>query len=125
MLTSPEGEAVLTFTIDKAPLRVSADNAVRIEGEENAEFTLTISGFINGDDASCIDLMPTATCEADTLSAGGYYDIVVSGGEDDCYTFDQYVSGTLLVKGKTRLTPGNYCRQALRRRSVYPRHQDQ
>ena len=99
-----EGEAVLTFTIDKAPLRVSADNAVRIEGEENAEFTFTISGFINGDDVSCIDLLPSATCEADTLSAGGYYDIVVSGGEDDCYTFDQYVSGTLLVKGKTRLS---------------------
>ena len=99
-----EGEAVLTFTIGKAPLRVSADNAVRIEGEENPEFTFTISGFINGDDASCIDLLPSATCEADTLSAGGYYDIVVSGGEDDCYTFDQYVSGTLLVKGKTHLT---------------------
>ncbi len=99
-----EGEAVLTFTIGKAPLRVSADNAVRIEGEENPEFTFTISGFINGDDVSCIDLLPSATCEADTLSAGGYYDIVVSGGEDDCYTFDQYVSGTLLVKGKTHLT---------------------
>ena len=98
-----ESEA-LDFTIGKAPLSVSVANAVRIEGEENPEFELSFSGFINGEDTSCLDVLPTASCEADALSPGGYYNIVVSGGEDDCYDFAQYVGGTLLVKGKTHIT---------------------
>ena len=100
-----ESEA-LDFTIGKAPLSVSVANAVRIEGEENPEFELSFSGFINGEDTSCLDVLPTASCEADALSSGGYYDIVVSGGEDDCYDFAQHIGGTLLVKGKTRITLG-------------------
>ncbi len=98
-----ESEA-LDFTIGKAPLSVSVANAVRIEGEENPEFELSFSGFINGEDTSCLDVLPIASCEADALSPGGYYDIVISGGEDDCYDFAQYVGGTLLVKGKTHIT---------------------
>ena len=94
----------ISFTIEKAPLSVSADNAVRIEGEDNPTFSLSVSGFINGEDISCIDQMPTATCTADISSPGGYYDISVSGGEDDCYEFAQYIGGTLLVKGKTRIS---------------------
>ena len=55
-LNFTEGESTeITLTVEKAPLRVSADDAVRIEGEENPKFTLTFSGFVNGDDASCID----------------------------------------------------------------------
>ena len=94
----------ISFTVEKALLSVSADNAVRIEGEDNPTFSLSVSGFINGEDISCIDQMPTATCTADISSPGGYYDISVSGGEDDCYEFAQYIGGTLLVKGKTRIS---------------------
>ena len=94
----------ISFTVEKALLSVSADNAVRIEGEDNPTFSLSVSGFINGEDISCIDQMPTATCTADISSPGGYYDISVSGGEDDCYEFVQYIGGTLLVKGKTRIS---------------------
>ena len=100
-----EGESEeISFTVEKALLSVSADNAVRIEGEDNPTFSLSVSGFINGEDISCIDQMPTATCTADISSPGGYYDISVSGGEDDCYEFAQYIGGTLLVKGKTRIS---------------------
>jgi len=100
-----EGESdEIMLTIEKAPLRVNVKDTVRIEGENNPVFSLTYSGFINGDDASVIDLEPTATCTADISSPGGYYDISVSGGEDDCYEFVQYIGGTLLVKGKTRIS---------------------
>ena len=100
-----EGESdEIMLTIEKAPLRVNVKDTVRIEGENNPVFSLTYSGFINGDDASVIDLEPTATCTADISSPGGYYDISVSGGEDDCYEFSQYIGGTLLVKGKTRIS---------------------
>ncbi|HIT38534.1 MAG TPA: hypothetical protein IAD06_00630, partial [Candidatus Caccoplasma intestinavium] len=87
-----EGESdEIMLTIEKAPLRVNVKDTVRIEGENNPVFSLTYSGFINGDDASVIDLEPTATCTADISSPGGYYDISVSGGEDDCYEFAQYI----------------------------------
>ena len=100
-----EGESdEIILTIEKAPLRVNVKDTVRIEGVNNPVFSLTYSGFINGDDASVIDLEPTATCTADISSPGGYYDISVSGGEDDCYEFTQYIGGTLLVKGKTRIS---------------------
>ena len=100
-----EGESdEIMLTIEKAPLRVNVKDSVRIEGVNNPVFSLTYSGFINGDDASVIDLEPTATCTADISSPGGYYDISVSGGEDDCYEFAQYIGGTLLVKGKTRIS---------------------
>ena len=103
-LNFTEGESdEITLTIEKAPLRVNVKDTVRIEGEENPVFTLTYSGFINGDDASVIDLEPTAACTADVSSPGGYYDITVSGGEDDCYAFTRYIAGTLLVKGRTRI----------------------
>ena len=75
-----EGESdEIMLTIEKAPLRVNVKDTVRIEGENNPVFSLTYSGFINGDDASVIDLEPTATCTADISSPGGYYDISVSG----------------------------------------------
>ena len=102
-----EGESKeITLTVEKAPLQVIAGDTMRIEGEENPAFVLSYRGFLNGDNASCLDVLPTASCEADALSSGGYYDIVVSGGEDDCYDFAQYIGGTLLVKGKTRITLG-------------------
>ena len=57
-----EGESdEIMLTIEKAPLRVNVKDTVRIEGENNPVFSLTYSGFINGDDASVIDLEPTAT----------------------------------------------------------------
>lgn len=87
----------ITLTVEKAPLRVSVDNAFRGEGEINPEFVLVYSGFLNGDDASVIDIAPVATTDATLSSPAGYYDITVSGGEDDCYTFTQYIGGTLVV----------------------------
>ena len=48
-------------------------------------FTLSYSGFISTDDATVIDVLPTATCAADASSAAGEYDIVLSGGSDNNY----------------------------------------
>ena len=88
----------ITLSIEKAPLSVSVDNALREEGEPNPLFTLSYSGFVNGDDASCIDVAPVAQClDASLSSPAGYYEITVSGGEDDCYVFTRYISGTLVV----------------------------
>ena len=85
-----------TLTITKAPLTVSAGNYTRNQGEPNPEFDLNYEGFQYGDNVDMLTVVPTATCEATADSAPGTYDIIVSGGEADNYTFI-YVNGTLEV----------------------------
>lgn len=85
-----------TLTITKAPLTVSVGNYTRNQGEPNPEFVLNYEGFQYGDNVDMLTVVPTATCEATADSAPGTYDIIVSGGEADNYTFI-YVNGTLEV----------------------------
>ena len=86
-----------TLTITKAPLTVSVGNYTRNQGEPNPEFVLNYEGFQYGDNVDMLTVVPTATCEATADSAPGTYDIIVSGGEADNYTFI-YVNGTLEVR---------------------------
>lgn len=85
-----------TLTIEKASLTATADDASRNEGEDNPAFTITYSGFANNDTETDIDVLPTSSSSADVSSAPGTYDIVVTGGSDNNYTFE-YVAGTLTV----------------------------
>ncbi len=84
------------LTIGKAPLTVTADNKSRITSLANPIFTVTYSGFMNGETASVLDQVPVATCAATQASAAGAYPIVVAGGVDGNYSFT-YVNGTLTV----------------------------
>lgn len=87
-------EGVMTVT--PKPLHVSAVSISRPYGEENPELELTYEGFAFDDDAVVLQSAPQATCEADSWSDVGDYDIVVSGGSDKNYTFE-YVNGVLSV----------------------------
>lgn len=75
-----------TLTISKAQLTVRADDQARNYGENNPAFTMTYSGFVNGDDTSDIDTSPTSSTLATVLSDAGEYDIMLSGGADNNYT---------------------------------------
>lgn len=86
-----------TLTITKAPLKVSVGNYSRNYGEDNPAFTVTYSGFKNGDTEASLTKKPTATCAAIATSAVGSYSIIVSGGESTNYSFS-YTNGTLSVK---------------------------
>jgi gliding motility-associated-like protein len=85
-----------TLTISQAPLRVTANNAIRNFGEANPALTVTYSGFVNGENENNISTKPTATTVANTSSPVGTYAIVAAGGVSDNYTFD-YTGGTLTV----------------------------
>jgi hypothetical protein len=50
-----------TFTVNKVTLSVTADDKSKICSETNPVLTVHFSGFVNGDDASVLDTMPTAT----------------------------------------------------------------
>lgn len=85
-----------TLTVTKAPLTVKANDCERYVGEDNPTFTLSYSGWKNGQGESVLTTKPTATCSATKNSPAGTYPIKVSGGSAKNYTFD-YKDGTLTV----------------------------
>jgi len=84
------------LTVTPATLTASVGSYKRGQGEPNPEFVITYEGFKNGEDASVLDVAPTATCEATADSAIGSYEIIVSGGQAKNYVFN-YVNGVLDV----------------------------
>jgi gliding motility-associated-like protein len=89
-----------TLTVNKATLTATADNQTRLYGAANPTFTISYSGFVNGDNASVINSAPLATTAATVTSNVGTYPITVSGGTDDNYTFN-YAPGTLTITKAT------------------------
>jgi hypothetical protein len=85
-----------TLSINKADLTITADDKVKMYGEVNPEFTLSYSGFVNGDDASALTSQATASSTADVSTGAGAANIVVSGGASDKYSL-KYVNGELLI----------------------------
>ena len=86
-------EVTQSFTVYKATLTVTADDQTKIYGTQNSTLNFEYDGFVNGEEASVIDTPPTATTNATEVSTVGDYDITLSGGIDNHYTFN-YVSGT-------------------------------
>ncbi|NBC83407.1 MAG: T9SS type A sorting domain-containing protein [Bacteroidetes bacterium] len=91
-----------TLTITKAMLTVTADDKARKYGNPNPELTFTYSGFVNDDDESVLDALPSASTTATIESGNGEYTITIMGAADDNYEFT-YVEGTLTV-GKEEQT---------------------
>jgi len=106
-----------TLTINKATITATADNKSRLVGQPDPMFTISYSGFVNGDNTSVIDVLPTASTLATIVSPAGTYTIVPGGGSDDNYNFD-YVNGTLIISNSGFIwegdvstnwsTPGNW-----------------
>ena len=85
----------ITLTVVKATLTAAAINNTIVIGHEIPEFQIEYSGFVFGDDTSSLTALATATCNVPADSIGTF-EIVVSGGEADNYTFE-YVNGKLTV----------------------------
>lgn len=85
--------------LKKPVLTVTADNKSRPQGQANPELTVTYNGFVDGDDASVLDTLPSIFCEATESSTPGQYNIVPYGGSDNKYDF-------LFVIGKLTVTDG-------------------
>ena len=85
-----------SFSVNKAPLTITADNKSRQEGTANPELTVSYSGFVNGDDENSLSQKPTVTTTANTTSSVGTYPIIVSGAVSSNYEIT-YVEGTLTV----------------------------
>ncbi len=87
-----------TLTITPATLTGKADNKTRPYGQANPVFTVTYSGFVNGESAGIVTGTLVSSCPADARSPRGTYPITVSGQSAPNYTID-YKQGTLTVTG--------------------------
>lgn len=87
---------VYRYTIHPVKLTAKVNNTSRTYGEANPTFTITYSGFVNGENQSVLTTVPTATTSATQTSPVGTYPITISGGEAQNYTFE-YVSGEMTI----------------------------
>ena len=70
-----------TLTIEKRDLHVSVGDYTRKYGEENPEFELSYSGFINDETEDVLSDLPIAATAATRESEVGEYEINITGGE--------------------------------------------
>jgi gliding motility-associated-like protein len=105
-LTQP----ILTGSITKAPLTVTAVNKNRNYGAADPAFTVSYTGFVNSETSGVLDVVPTASSSASATSNVGTYTITPAGGSDNNYSFS-YVNGTLTInKAPLTVTPNNQTR---------------
>ena len=88
-----------SFAIEKANLRVKAQNTSRAYGEANPVFKLIYDGFINNENESVLLYEPTAAVNANASSAVGKYNVTVSGGYGENYKFIYDNTGELEITG--------------------------
>ncbi len=85
-----------SYTVNKAPLTVIADNMELPYGSEKKDFTVSYFGFKNGEDESVLTKPVTISTTAKTDSPVGTYPIIPFGGYADNYTLS-YERGVLTV----------------------------
>jgi len=99
--------ATITFTVNKASLITTADNKTRLYGDANPTFTVSYSGFVNGDTKAELASLPVAASAATATSTVGTYDITLSTITDANYALT-YRKGTLTVnKAPLTVTANN------------------
>jgi M6 family metalloprotease-like protein len=101
-----------TLTITPAVLTVKTGDYTRQQGQDDPTFELSYEGFKNDETVDVLTTLPQPSTTATWESAPGNYDIVISGGEADNYTFN-YVKGKLTVTtaDPVKVTVRNYTRE--------------
>lgn len=99
-----------TLTVNKAPLRVTANNTSRMYYEPNPDLKCSYYGFVNGESSSILDSQPQLTTTATLNSNAGKYPINISGAEAKNYSIT-YESGVLQVQKRSlNVSAENYTR---------------
>src|SRR5262249_6084021 len=95
-----------TLTVTRAALTVTANSATRAYGAANPAFTVSYTGFVNGDTVASVTAPPTVTTTATSSSGVGTYPITAAGAASANYAFT-YVNGTLTVTAATLTIAAN------------------
>jgi hypothetical protein len=86
-----------TLTVTQAGLTITAQDASRSYGAANPSFTVTYSGFVNGETASSLGGVVTFTAPATASSVGTYTGQIVPSGLTSTNYAITYVNGTLTI----------------------------
>ena len=86
----------INVSINKADLTVTAEDKQIFEGSPDPTYTVTYSGFVNGEDETDLSGKLTFTCDYTTSSKPGTYDIEPSGLTSTNYNIE-FENGTLTV----------------------------
>lgn len=84
------------YTILPQEIVAFVENEKKSYGDENPQFIITYSGFVNDENESVITTKPIAATTATKTSDVGEYPITISGGEAQNYTF-VYEPGVLTI----------------------------
>jgi gliding motility-associated-like protein len=85
-----------TLTVTPATLTITAGNATKVYGAINPAFSVSYTGFVNGDTNTSLTAQPTISTTAVTGSPVGTYPIAASNAVSANYIIS-YVTGTLTV----------------------------
>ena len=103
------GTSPVNYTISKAALTVTANNASKTYGDANPALSTTVSGFMNGETLATSGVAGTgsATTTATTATGAGTATITAGVGSLTAanYDFSTWVNGTLTIQASK--TPDN------------------
>ena len=85
-----------TLTINPVALTITANNASMTYGSPVPAFTVSYTGFANGDNASSLTTQPNTGTTATSSSPVGTYPITPSGAADPNYIIS-YIPGSLTI----------------------------
>jgi len=85
-----------TFTVNPAPLTITANNASNVAGQPNPTFSVEYTGFVLGQGPSTLGGTLTLSTPASATSPAGSYPIVPGGLSSSNYAI-AYQDGTLVV----------------------------
>jgi hypothetical protein len=93
-----------TLTINKAVLRVTANNLSQVYGAVSLNLTYTITGFVNGDTQSVVSGTPSLSTTAQQTSPVGTYPITISAGTLAAANYSFGFVNAILTISKALLT---------------------
>lgn len=96
---------IRVLTVNKAPLKVIADNQIKDYNFGNPALTCHYVGFVNGDTTTALSYLPTLSTTATQTSPAGTYPIKFGAAAAANYTFTYY-GGTLTVYNYPAVTYG-------------------
>lgn len=76
---------VYRYTIKPVQLTAKVNNVSREYGEDNPQFSITYSGFVNGENESVLTSQPSVSTTATKTSNAGEYAININGGSAKNY----------------------------------------
>jgi hypothetical protein len=97
---APSDSSVLTESVTPAPLTVAAFDSAKVYGQANPAFSVSYSGFVNGDDPGSLGGTLNLSTVATAANPIGAYAITPGGLTSRNYTIT-FASGTLTVASAT------------------------